>query len=292
MTTETPKFHEANLFTGEKYKTTHFLIRCKTHIALSGQKYKDDEAKIYYICSLCDAKTNAGVWAAEYLIEQDTAAQKDSYQEFLAKFKKEFSDCDPVQTALNMMGNLRQTGTAKEYIMAFRTIASRSGITTLAVTRNLFMKGLNPGLLKSMTQADTRGYKTMQEWYDLADALDEQFQELRRLRNEDKPKNTSSQGKGGSPQSKGDIKLNKLTPEERTRLLKEGRCFRCREKGHNAVNCSGGQQAPRQIRTTDTAPVATTSTTAAPAPDTMTQLRALLAGLTKEQKESLLGEGF
>ena len=132
----------------------------------------------------------------------------------------------------------------------------------------------------------------MQEWYDLADALDKQFQELRRLRNEDKPKNTSSQGKGGSPQSKGDIKLNKLTPEERTRLLKEGRCFRCREKGHNAVNCSGGQQASRQIRTTDTAPVATTSTAAALAPDTVTQIRALLAGLTKEQKESLLGEGF
>ena len=29
-----------------------------------------------------------------------------------------------------------------------------------------------------------------------------------------------------------------------------------------------------------------------PAPDTVTQIRALLAGLTKEQKESLLGEGF
>ena len=31
--------------------------------------------------------------------------------------------------------------------------------------------------------------------------------------------------------------IRKLSPAERERMLKEGRCLRCREKGHYARNC-------------------------------------------------------
>ena len=39
------------------------------------------------------------------------------------------------------------------------------------------------------------------------------------------------------PMDIGNIKLKKLTPVEREQCRKEGRCFRCRHKGHNAINC-------------------------------------------------------
>ena len=57
------------------------------------------------------------------------------------------------------------------------------------------------------------------------------------------------------------ISLSKLTPVERAKCMKEGRCFRCRKPGHNARNCrspSGTSSPshtvphPHQIRTTQT----------------------------------------
>ena len=35
----------------------------------------------------------------------------------------------------------------------------------------------------------------------------------------------------------GQTNFKKLTPEERTQLAKEGRCFRCRLQGHMACDC-------------------------------------------------------
>ena len=56
------------------------------------------------------------------------------------------------------------------------------------------------------------------------------------------------------------VSLSKLTPVERTKCIKEGRCFRCRQPGHNAQNYrSSGTSSPsptvprpHQIRTTQT----------------------------------------
>ena len=39
------------------------------------------------------------------------------------------------------------------------------------------------------------------------------------------------------PMDIGNIQLEKLTPVERDQCRKEGRCFRCREKGHMANKC-------------------------------------------------------
>ena len=33
------------------------------------------------------------------------------------------------------------------------------------------------------------------------------------------------------------IRLKKLSPQERAKCMREGRCFRCRKTGHDARNC-------------------------------------------------------
>ena len=56
------------------------------------------------------------------------------------------------------------------------------------------------------------------------------------------------------------VSLFKLTPVERAKCMKEGRCFRCRKPGHNARNCCSSSGTsfpstvprPHQIRTTQT----------------------------------------
>ena len=39
-------------------------------------------------------------------------------------------------------------------------------------------------------------------------------------------------------------KLQKLTPEERAKLAKEGRCFRCRKQGHVSRDCPEKNKTP------------------------------------------------
>lgn len=46
-----------------------------------------------------------------------------------------------------------------------------------------------------------------------------------------------SSDSGVTPMELGNIKLKKLTPAERELCRKEGRCFRCREKGHSFRDC-------------------------------------------------------
>lgn len=60
-------------------------------------------------------------------------------------------------------------------------------------------------------------------------------------------------GKGGAsqppvPMDIGNVQvgvttIKKLTPAEREKCMKEGRCLRCREKGHMAKNCPKGQRS-------------------------------------------------
>ena len=49
-------------------------------------------------------------------------------------------------------------------------------------------------------------------------------------------------GEGGAePMDIGNIQLKKLKPAEREQCMKEGRCPRCREKGHLARDCPKAQ---------------------------------------------------
>ena len=44
--------------------------------------------------------------------------------------------------------------------------------------------------------------------------------------------------------------LPKLTPEERQRCFKEKLCYRCRQPGHNAPNCTGQTTVTTSMKTT------------------------------------------
>ena len=94
--------------------------------------------------------------------------------------------------------------------------------------------------------------------------------------------------------------LQCLTPEERKKLMDEGHCFRCRDKGHQSKVCpkksqQEGQSQSSNARTTTTAPappVPSTSTNQADSPPAYMedQLAGLIRSITTDQKENLLGK--
>jgi hypothetical protein len=66
------------------------------------------------------------------------------------------------------------------------------------------------------------------------------------------------------------VTLSKLTPTERAKCIREGRCFCCRKTGHNATNCNAYRNSPSRfiprpqtIRSTETQ-VPSTSTSIPP----------------------------
>src|SRR5579863_5675999 len=99
-------------------------------------------------------------------------------------------------------------------------------------------------------------------------------------------------GKQGGP------RLQRLTPEERTKLMQEGRCFRCREQGHQSKECpKKSEQGGRQnFSTTRTATTATTQatpaqgTSEAPPAYSEDQVAGLIRAMTTKQRKGLLGK--
>jgi hypothetical protein len=97
------------------------------------------------------------------------------------------------------------------------------------------------------------------------------------------------------------IPFQKLTDADREKYRKEGRCFRCREKGHMARNCPKNNKAV--IKTADI-PTLVTPTTTIPTPTANAakltkaqQIRALEDAMTEEERGEYLdtrdgGEDF
>ena len=95
--------------------------------------------------------------------------------------------------------------------------------------------------------------------------------------------------------------FKKLTPEERTQLAKEGRCFRCRLQGHVARNCPNNtnntQMKVRETTTDKPASTQPSSTTATMKLTKAQQIRALEESMAEEERAQYLdaqdmGEGF
>src|SRR5579863_8779976 len=93
-------------------------------------------------------------------------------------------------------------------------------------------------------------------------------------------------------------RLQHLTPEEHTKLMQEGRCFRCHKQGHQSKEClkkseQGGRQnfSTARTATTTTTPVTPTQgTSKAPPAYSEDQVAGLIRAMTTEQREGLLGK--
>jgi hypothetical protein len=75
--------------------------------------------------------------------------------------------------------------------------------------------------------------------------------------------------------------INRLTVEERTRLMKEGKCFRCKLFGHLSQDCPNKGQ---NNTTTPAIPKWTGKTVAS-------HIRTLIASMSEEEKKVLEEEG-
>ena len=300
MTTRTSerKIRSPNDFTGDRAEAGIFLTTCQAYLRINKDSYNNDEDKIIFVLSYMVGGAAGAYKDAIYTsaFELDAAGNEKgfgSWADFVKKFKEAFTPLNPVDNAITQMKALKQTGTADDYVAAFRPLAICSGINEVAVVSDYFLSGLSKGLVRSIMSVEKLP-TDMDAYYALATRLDLQWRKGQEITKGTTPEKKPSTP--AAPKSSNTVRLRKLDNAERDKLRREGKCFRCREAGHIAPDCPlGGQntQPRRQIRVA-------ASTPANPAPaepeSAISRIRALYAQFTPAEKEEVVNiaeaEGF
>jgi Zinc knuckle len=156
-----------------------------------------------------------------------------------------FSMFDTVGDALDELRSLKKkkTESIDEHIAKFKMLVAESKIDTMnPLSIELFKKTLPWALMLELMKLETL-LKTINNWYEWVATLDHRFHKVNRAiertrRNSGKER--IPQQKYYFPQKERDpnvMDVDRLTVKERNKLMKEGRCFKCRNTGHWANEC-------------------------------------------------------
>jgi Zinc knuckle len=179
-------------------------------------------------------------------------------------------------------------GSITEHNSKFQLLVSQTGMKDSPALTDLYQETL-PWGLQSPIICSEHPPKTLEEWYTKATNFYVRHQRAQRLfkKRDNKPTNTTSalpaQKRFSFPEKKDPnaMDINRMSIEERMRLMKEGKCFRCKLFGHISRDC------PNKGQNTTT----TTNTPKWTGKSAASHIRTLIASMNKEEKKVLEEEG-
>ena len=172
----------------------------------------------------------------KYITKQQAVPE---WTEWVKMVKNQFLSADESLNAAHALERLPwKNGEHWNFLNAFTTLANRSGLDDLAI-KIILMKRVPMGLAQKVI-ASGKDQDTWQKWLKAAIDIEETSQGLFALRPQrrfNRVRATNEQDDDTQDIRANRPALTKLTPQERERLQREGRCFRCRETGHISRNC-------------------------------------------------------
>ena len=225
------------------------------------------------------------LWKEEFIgkVIRDSVARGDnisfgSYKKFIESLEKSFAPYDAPGDALNAMKHLWMgEGSFEEHLAKFKLLMSQSGLDKSAAIVDLFRETLPHGLQRPILLSENP-LTTLQGWYDKANTFHGNWKKTQRMLGQgkaNKPKKETPKKTFTFPkheQNPNAMDIDRLTTEERTLLMKEGKCFKCWKQGHLSRDCP-----PRGTET----PKPWTGKTAA------THIWSIISGMTQEEKDNL-----
>src|SRR5208282_3631645 len=234
-------------------------------------------------------------WADQFVEEaqKTTIAQGKAdidlgtYLDFRKTLKESFSAYDSPGEALSQMKNLRmrREDSIDDHISKFKSLVSESRIDADSpVIINMFRETLTTPLQKRILTLDNPPV-TLNDWCNWAMKIDHNWRRMQLAigrTQASQQKNKGQQRKFYFPRKERDpnaMDIDKLSMEERTKLMKEGRCFRCKKTGHLASDCPDGgdkkKEEPRKRMN---------------GKELHTHVRSLFKDMTDEEKEEFMKE--
>ena len=255
--------------------------------------YDDDDKKIAFVLSFMN-EGDAGAWKEELIsraLEQaDTRGDDLSFGTF-KKFKESliesFKQYDAPGDALDEMRTMRMGDIPiDEHIAKFKILVTNSELEESAAVVNFFRETLPIPLQRQILCCDEPPEK-LEDWYKKATRFHNNWKKMQRIlgrgqqtKNETKPQSQNQQNprRFTFPKRERDpnaMDVDRLTVEERNQLMKEGRCFRCRERGHTAREHDKDGNPPNNNKKKWTGK------------DAAAHIRAIIADMDEEDKKKL-----
>ena len=243
------KLNPPKIFTGKRTDLQRFLQDTFVFLTINKEHYNNNDKKIVFVMSFM-TDGDAALWKQEFIgkVIRDSVARGDdisfrSYKKFIKSLEKSFAPYDVPGDALDAMKHLRMgEGSFKEHLAKFKLLMSQSGLDESAAVVDLFRETLPYELQRPILLSENPP-TMLQGWYDKANTFHGKWRKSQQLLSQGKtneakketPKKTFTFPK--HKQNPNAMDINRLTTEERTLLIEEGKCFKCRKQGHLSKDC-------------------------------------------------------
>jgi hypothetical protein len=246
------KLNPPKPFDGSREKFRKFLQDAELYMTINKKLYDNDLVKIGFVLSFM-TEGQAAAWADQFVEEAGKVAAAanrtgfdlGTYDNFKKTLKESFSAYDSPGDALTQMKNLRmkKDDSIVDHIAKFRSLVSESRIDADSpVIIDMFRETLTAPLQRRIMTLENPP-TTLKGWCDWAMKIDHNWRRMQLAigrTQASQPKGKGQTGRFYFPRKERDpnaMDIDRLSVEERNKLMKEGRCFRCKGIGHRANEC-------------------------------------------------------
>lgn len=257
------KPHPPPVYSGDRHKVDQFLTQLNRYLELSGIASLAPRVQVEYAAQFLSG--DALVWFQNVKRSGTPIASTD---EFSSQLRAHFLPYGIDKVARSRLRSLKQTSTVQAYSTLFMQTLQHISDMSAADQLDHYLFGLKHGIQRDVVMMNPT---TLHQAMNHAAYVEARFHHYNHgmprasfvpmrpsaSSSSAAPRASSSVPSGNSDamdlsnvdaadsdeaelnaaSSSQDSKLGKLTDAERERLRKEGRCFRCREKGHLSRNC-------------------------------------------------------
>ena len=224
-------------------------MKITSYIASTNTSLNTDKKKIHFVCSYM--KEKAGVWAEEQLTAR-TTNQNWMWNDFTNQMKERFVDKNDKEIARNEIATIQQGNTrAEEFFTKLASLRIRAEYTDPlhdAIIINQLKLGLKTEIVTAIVASGNEP-ATIEGWRNRVIAVEEALYAHKpkyEVKNSFKPSTTSSSSRAPPP-PKPTPSLPLGDPMDIDKMRKEGRCFKCHQKGHLARDCQNRRREVREI---------------------------------------------